>query len=398
MKLKPVFNFALSLYGVLMLSTSAGGDCCRKPQARVYYGALGSHRAYKDDSTLERVEVVRGRPSLTVSVYRPAEAYFRDQSAYLESADLGRTWEEVLYPWGLPSNLPGKGGYVIQAPSDPKIVYKWLQDVGLYLRSENRGNTWRLPEYSVDGVSKEDFAFRVSGERSYRLGFRLAAVHPSQPMTLYAGIEAVPWAGRIYDEDQPRERRAPGIYVSYDGGETWTKFSDDLQNFTPSPNYDVSPLGIAPSNPQVMYAVGRGGIVSSNDGGNHWALVNEEAELQRAPGRLVDGRKVEAVPTDPGGIRVTQFAFDPTNEKIVYVVSSKGVYRTEDGGGSWCLLNLGFDVLDACNSIGVNPSNPKEIFIGTTFGFFYSSDRGCKFRRIYPRQSNLQRKSTAAGQ
>lgn len=369
---------------------SSSADCGRKLQERVYYGTLGSHRVYEDDATLERVDIVGVRLSLTLIVHRRPVPFFSGPSTYLVSADLGHRWQQAYYPWGLSSNLQGKGGYMIQASSNPNVMYKWLQDVGLYLRSEDHGNTWRLPVNSVDGVSREDFASRISGQSSYRVGFRLAAVHPIQPLALFAGIEVVPWAEDVFHESQPEVHHLPGLYVSYDGGERWTKFTDAVQGFIPGFYYDLSPLGISPSDPQVMYGYGRAGILKSTDGGKNWTAVGDREAFQEAPAHLVDGRKLPAAPTDPGGLRVVQFAFDPANSNLLYVVSNKGVYRTEDGGEKWSLLNLGFDVIDAYNSLGFNTANPKELFIGTTFGLYYSKDQGCHFQKIYPPNSKVR--------
>ncbi len=83
---------------------------------------------------------------------------------------------------------------MIEAPSDPGVVYKNLGDAGLYLRSEDHGITWRLPEYRIGSETKEQFAATVSGKSFYRVDFWLAAIHPREPLTLYAAIRVIPWA------------------------------------------------------------------------------------------------------------------------------------------------------------------------------------------------------------
>jgi photosystem II stability/assembly factor-like uncharacterized protein len=76
------------------------------------------------------------------------------------------------------------------------------------------------------------------------------------------------------------------------------------------------------------------------------------------------------------------------------MLSNKGVYRTTDGGESWRLLNLGYDVLYAYNTIALNPAKPKEVFVGTMNGFYYSKDKGCHFTGIFPNQEILKHSRT----
>jgi photosystem II stability/assembly factor-like uncharacterized protein len=304
---------------------------------------------------------------------------------YWKTEDGGRNWvwsSTVLFD--VPSTVLCCGSNPIQSPSDPRVLYKYLPELGLYLRSDDSGSTWQLPRYEVDSTPREDLAYRVAGNRSYRLNFSLAAIHPRQPLTLYAGIDVVPWARTITDAPPLEEHTLPGLYVSGDGGETWKKFSDKLESFDYL--FQVIPVGISPSHPDLMYGVCPAGICKSTDGGKGWSAVGEQSLLGEVPRSVEEkrtGRKVLGGRLGLG-IAVRQFVFDPLNDKTVYIVSNKGVFRTLDGGETWCLLSLGFDVAYSYYDAALNPSNPKELFVGTAYGLFRSKDRGCHFEKIYP--------------
>jgi hypothetical protein len=103
--------------------------------------------------------------------------------------------------------------------------------------------------------------------------------------------------------------------------------------------------------------------------------------------RLPNTRANEVSKKAVDSFEVVQFVIDPSNENIVFVVPNKGIYRSLDGGGTWCLLDLGFDEIEGVHSIAISSPHPLEIFVGTTHGVSYSSDRGCHFTRIYPELS-----------
>ena len=125
-------------------------------------------------------------------------------------------------------------------------------------------------------------------------------------------------------------------------------------------------------------------MVKSTDGGITWEPVGQQRELELRP--LTSADKDEQTRLLKGLVdsRIRQILVDPVNEDIVYLVSNKGLIRSVDGRATWCLLNLGVDQIDSVRSIGVNPARPREIYVGTTRGVFFSSDRGCHFSKIYP--------------
>lgn len=117
-----------------------------------------------------------------------------------------------------------------------------------------------------------------------------------------------------------------GVWKTNDFGRTWTPIFDD------QPTGSIGDVAVAPSNPNVVYAVsGEGlqrpdlsvgnGVYKSTDGGKTWKNTG-----------LKDAQQI-------GGV-----AIDPNDENRVFVAAlghpygpntERGVYRTENGGKSW---------------------------------------------------------------
>lgn len=169
------------------------------------------------------------------------------------------------------------------------------------------------------------------------------------------------------------------MYVSDDGGENWTKFSDAVGIFDGYPHSPV--LGINPQNPQIMFSQGEHGILRSQDGGNSWQPVGQSQLLNLEILDDEDRANGILVPTKQLVLEAKQFIFDPKSGETVYMVSRKGIHRTIDGGDTWVLLNVGFDKPGGVNSFAVDPLEPNRVYAGTDWGFFVSEDRGCKFSR-----------------
>ena len=176
----------------------------------------------------------------------------------------------------------------------------------------------------------------------------LVGVHPARPSTIYAcfsvGISPTIGGGRRIEVI-----RVPGMYVSQDGGDHWTLFSHRVGNVREAS--EVAPrLGISPSNPNVMMGHGENGLLRTHDGGKSWNLVGQHTELERRP--QIEGREDDIAELRRRGydgpvrtpeytlLNVSQIEFQPDDSRVAYLVTNKGLYKTETGGDSWCLIQL----------------------------------------------------------
>jgi photosystem II stability/assembly factor-like uncharacterized protein len=235
-----------------------------------------------------------------------------------------------------------------------------------------------LPQYVIGGKSRDQFAAQVGGRDGFRLDVSIVAVDPTQPRTLYAALRVVSW----FDSDlHLKSHNVDGVYQSVDGGEHWRKFTSEILPFNLS-WAGVSALGISPGNPNLMIGSGRHGIEKTVDGGKTWVPVGQVDLLEARPVyRQEHGGRTQMLGA-PVVQDLYEFLFDQHAAGTVYMLSNRGIYKTIDSGTSWRLLDLGFDEIDAINSMALNPHKTDQIIVGSRYGIFISNDGGCHFKRI----------------
>jgi len=178
------------------------------------------------------------------------------------SSDGGNTWK----PMGL--EKAGQIPVVLVSPADANTVYvasighAWgaNADRGVF-RTTDGGKTWQKVLYINDTTGAGDLV-----------------MDPQNPKVLYAGMWQVtrhPW---ILESGGA----SSGIYRTTDGGDNWQKLSGGL----PPGLMGRSGLAIAPSNPAHLYALieSKSGVLwESLDGGNHWTKVSDDRSIQARP-------------------------------------------------------------------------------------------------------------------
>jgi hypothetical protein len=362
------------------------GDCCRPLTKQIWYLHPSYDAVPKYEADVLKVDYENAKTVLLIHTSGTAPVRTSGWSEYHQarSSDMGKTWEPI--PQDVPTPLGVSDSLFLEAPSDPKFLYRYVRELGIYLRSEDAGLSWILPRYLIGGVIRDALASRMAGTNNDTVRFEIIGIHPTNPRILFASLTLAPWtAVTLYYPDfkQPAEgssKEFDNTYISSDGGESWEKFTPELRPW--------EAIGISTSQPKVFYGHGRKGMVKSTDGGVTWAPVGQQHQLELRPLTSADKNEETRLLKGLVDLRVRQILVEPSNENVVYLVSNKGLIRSMDGGSTWCLLDLGFDELDSVKSVGLNPAKSTEIFVGTTRGVFYSSDRGCHFFRIYPQPAN----------
>jgi photosystem II stability/assembly factor-like uncharacterized protein len=173
------------------------------------------------------------------------------------STDGGVTWSQ---PAPVLNTTPVTS--IIFDPSTPTTVYASAGDIfgtfdnaapGVY-KSTNSGATWTLMSAGLPAGGRETLALAASSST-----------------TLYVGIQ-----------DPANLGNALGIWKSTDGANTWTQTnapSGSTSYCTAQCWYD-SPLAVSPVNSNVVYAGGQASsIYVSLDGGNTWTLQDDSSGL-----------------------------------------------------------------------------------------------------------------------
>ncbi|HEY2495885.1 MAG TPA: hypothetical protein VGK24_02345 [Candidatus Angelobacter sp.] len=363
-------------FSVLVTSAAGQVQCGRVDWINTAYDYYPGHQL-DNSKAAAVVQVSENVGHISIVIYKPAQKRaFYYSPEYFETQNNGRSWQVLTRDQ--PQHLPILPYTYFQSPSESRILYKLLPDIGLYLRSEDTGRTWILPQYEIDGKPASKFAEQISGSHGFHLEIRIVAVHPHEPKTLYAAAWVRPWPN---SDEELKDHKLVGVYRSLDSGDHWNSFSEEVLAF--GLNWTESlPLGINPSNPNFFLAVGRHGIEKSEDGGKSWEPVGQADLFNTRPIYRAENRTNRKMLGAPVATEVYEFLFDPHAEQIIYMLTNKGLFKTTDRGKSWRLLELGFDEIDAITSVGLNPIHSNQIVVGSRHGLYLSNDGGCHFQAV----------------
>jgi photosystem II stability/assembly factor-like uncharacterized protein len=150
-----------------------------------------------------------------------------------------------------------------------------------------------------------------------------------------------------------------GIFVSVDGAETWQArpeveaLRDRHKWFLPYSPEAGCVRGFAFNGRRAYAAVEVGGVLRSDDGGQHWAL---------APGS--DGNPNLSGPPEPFVYPdVHAIYVHPGSPQLVFAPTGGGFYRSADGGATWDLL---YDCY--CRAMWADPNQPQHLLLGPADG------------------------------
>ena len=158
-----------------------------------------------------------------------------------------------------------------------------------------------------------------------------------------------------------------GILRSTDEGASWKQ----VHRAAPISNVRaVAPAPDFAADPTVFLAPSGGGVLKSTDGGRRWVQVDAG---------LAEGAIEEWVLPDVWSIAVSP-AFG--EDAVVFLGSSKGVFRSTDAGDEWLQVpGGGSDVITPAVAVSPAYEADSTVFAGTFDGVYQSNDGGETWRR-----------------
>lgn len=152
------------------------------------------------------------------------------------------------------------------------------------------------------------------------------------------------------------------LWSSASGAQEWTSAG-------PEGGY-VSEIYASRSSSSLVFAMTPGGLFRSLDTGDSWRRAENGIASTVGP--------FAASYASSGDL----FAFDPLDDQSAYIIDSAGIlYRTEDAGDHWS--PTGFQLADSQpESMAVDRSVPRHLYLATTRGILRSPDGGATFELI----------------
>lgn len=263
-----------------------------------------------------------------------------------KSADAGKTWSHM----GL--DRTGRIGRIAIDPRNPSIVfvaalghcYGPQQERGVF-RTRDGGKTWERVLFVDENTGAVD-----------------VTIDPEDPRVVFAAA----WQLVIHPWFTENGGPGSGIYMSRDGGTTWTRLAG---HGLPSAPLGRIGLAIAPSNTKRIYALieteDQGSLWRSGDGGGSWTVASRDPTINQGGGPARYFSRLGVHPNNPDELYfLTKYAylsldggattkivpglaidhhdvwFDPLNGNRIIIANDRYINISTTRGRSWFHVNL----------------------------------------------------------
>ncbi len=235
-------------------------------------------------------------------------------------------------------------------PRRPEVVYVaalgplWSDGAqrGVF-KTEDGGRSWRKVLYVNERTGAADLV-----------------MDPRNPDKLIAAL----WSHRRQPWDFRSGGPGSGIYLTYDGGESWNRRTDKAG--LPEGELGRIGLAIAANRPSVVYALveaKKSALLRSDDGGLTWATVNDSRNVNPRPFYYAD------------------LYVDPNNENRIYSLHSR-LNVSEDGGKTFRSLVESSRIHGDHHGLWINPDDSLHIIDTNDGGVAITRDGGVTWRFV----------------
>ncbi len=257
------------------------------------------------------------------------------KGAFLFRSGAAREKWDVAGPY-----FPGRAVYALAYDGRKGRRRLWAAVNSLHFgsflsKSDDFGKTWSDPEtYNIK--------FPEGSETSLKQIWQIAQGHPSEPDTLYCGVEPA------------------ALFKSTDAGETWA-LDRGLFDHPHRPQWMPGGGGLClhtilpdPTNPERLFvAISTGGVYRTDDGGKNWQPRNL-------------GIRATFLPPDQQypewGQCVHKVVRHPSNPNRMFLQHHWGVYRSDDSGDSWNDIGKGLPS-DFGFAMEIDPHDANTVYI-----------------------------------
>jgi photosystem II stability/assembly factor-like uncharacterized protein len=299
-------------------------------------------------------------------------------------------------------------------PTNPNILYVATNDA--VYKSRDGGQLWeRFPSFSARRVTT-------------------VAIDPQLPATIYAGTmgdavykspdggqhwlphnvglkEHVSFVNQFVFHPALSEKiyaaTTVGAYYSKDAGREWEERMNGMKEV-----HIVTSIGINHKDPTILYGGTTGGMYRSDDAAMSWRKINHglipETELMASMALGVNAIELDPlnpdivyVGTTKGLFRtankgeqwerigqglpdpfVSSIVIHPTESTLIYIGGPGGVWKSSDSGRTWLAINQGLKTLNV-RTLAMAPNNPQTLYAGTNgSGLYRSTDAGATWTSV----------------